>query len=247
MVMCGKLNWRGPDHMLSDVRPGTLNPFTRMLQEAFENMMRSIMFCLPGYIVSFDSETQLAQVQCSIEKVLIGKDSSIKIPVIDNVPVHFSGSNGWYYWHEIQPGCEGLIIFSQRALDTWIETGNVSVPHDLRMFSEKDAQFIPGFRTKPGAIPNFKNEGMGMSDYSGNSFIHIKEGSIDIETTTLNINADINHTGDRDQVGNSDVNGNVSNNGTLENNGVDVGSTHTHSGSPTAPTGSVSPTGEPIP
>lgn len=204
--------------------PGRHNPFTRLTREAFNSMARSMMVCLPGHVVSFDEDNQLAQVQCGIQRVREG--SGVDIPIIENVPVQFSGNDAWYFWHEITEGTEGLIMFSQRASDLWVERGGIIKPHDLRMFSESDAFFIPGCRSKPGSIPSFKNEGIGMSDYTGSEFIHMKPGSIDIETGTLNINADVNTTGE------------------LNNNGKNVGDTHTHGGSPTAPSGPQTPTGE---
>lgn len=198
------------------------------------------MFCLPGYVVAFDPETQLAQIQCSIQKVLLDTNTGVTIPIIENVPVHFPGNDEFYLWHEIKPDCEGLVLFSQRALDEWINSGSVKKPHDLRMFSEKDAIFIPGVRSKPGAITGFKNEGIGLSNYDGDSFIHVKESGIDIQTATLNITAQTNITGA------TDIQGNFSTDGTFTNNGKDVGSTHKHDGSPTAAIGPKSPTGEPL-
>lgn len=217
-------------------RPGRKNPLTKLLTEAFDNLMRSVMICLPGHVVSFDEKTQLAQVQCGIQRVING--SGVSISILENVPVHFSGSDGWYFWHEISEGTEGIILFSQRAMDLWIERGGVVKPHDLRMFSESDAFFVPGIRSKAGPIPAFKNEGIGMSDYSGANFIHVKNGSIDIKTDTLNMECNVTHDGNMNRTGDTSLTGGVT------NNGKDIGDTHKHDGSPTAPTGPKSPTGE---
>lgn len=211
--------------MLLDNKPGVLNPLTKMVYESFESLMRSIMFCLPGYIVSFNSSNQLAQVQVGIKKVIVSTGAEVSMPVINNVPVHFPGSNGWYMWHEVQKGDEGMLIFSQRSMDSWIETGKENLPKDLRMFSEKDAVFVPGFRTKPGSIPGFINSGIGMSNYSATSFVHITESEISIKSSVLNVEANTNFTGQ------------------VTANGKRIDDTHTHDGSPTAATGPKSPTG----
>lgn len=213
--------------------PGDQNPLTSAITSVFESLMRSVMVCLPGHVVSFDPSNQLAVVQCGVQRVADGE--GVDIPIIENVPVKFSGDGEWYFWHQITEGTEGVVLFSQRAIDLWIERGGVIKPHDLRMFNESDAFFIPGIRSKVGAIQGFKNEGVGMSNASGTEYIHLKQGVIEVKTGELNIEAATNIVGD------------VATEGALTNDNINVGSDHKHDGSPTAPTGPKSPTGEPLP
>lgn len=221
--------------------PDGQNPLSFLLRQAFDSLLRSMMVCLPGKVVLFDAGNQTAQVECGIQRIIDGQ--GVTIPVIENVPVHFAGSDQWYFWHEVKPGTEGLIHFSQRAIDLWIERGGPVKPHDTRMFSAEDAFFVPGVRSRPGKIPNFTNQGIGMSDYAGQNFIHVKDGSIDIKTTTLNINATtINENGNVTHQGNMTRTGDTALTGGLTNNGKDVGGTHKHSG--VTPGGGQS--GEPI-
>lgn len=214
---------------MKPTRPGEHNPLTMALTEAFESLMRSMMFCLPGKVLSFNPDDQTAQVECGIQRVI--GDQGITIPVIENVPVKFAGDGEWYFWHQVKPGTEGLIHFSQRAIDTWLDQGGPAKPHDTRMCSAEDAFFVPGIRSRPGKIPNFKNEGVGMSDYDGSTFIHLTPGQIDITAATLNINAATNIKGV------TDINGDVSTTGALKNNGINVGSTHKHPYTWTDPAG----------
>lgn len=164
-------------------RPSRSNPMTQMLEQAFSQLMRQAMFCLPGKIVSFDPETQLAQVECGIQRIVAGQGETIS--VIENVPVCFSGDGQWYFFHQIVPGeTEGLIHFSQRAMDAWIEQGGPVAPHENRIMDESDAIFVPGVRSKPGAIPNFKNDGAGISNYAGDNFVHLKDsGDAELKIT----------------------------------------------------------------
>ncbi len=163
--------------------PGDQNPFTFMLEQALDSLLRQAMFTLPGRVTAFDPATQLASVECGIQRVVNGR--GMTIPVIENVPVCFAGDNQWYFFHQITPGeTEGLIHFSQRAIDTWIDQGGPVAPHDLRILSEKDAFFVPGVRSQPGAIPNFKNDGAGLSDYDGTNYLHFKaSGDVEAECT----------------------------------------------------------------
>jgi len=176
--------------------PGQRNPLTYMMEVGVDGILRQMMFCLPGKILAFDASAQLAQIQCGIQRVVNGE--GVTIPVIENVPVQFAGDGEWYFWHQITPGeTEGLIHFSQRALDTWIDQGGPVAPHETRMLSEKDAFFIPGVRARPNAIPNFKNDGAGVGNYAQDTYAHFKSsgdveivssGDVNVTGTTINLN-----------------------------------------------------------
>lgn len=157
--------------------PGRRNPLTHMLEEAFDALMRQAMFCLPGRVVAFDPATQLARVECGIQRVIDGRGATI--PVIEQVPVCFPGDNGFHLFHQITDGqTEGLIHFSQRAIDTWLEQGGPVAPHETRVLSEEDAFFVPGVRSKPGAISAFKNDGVGLSNDSGSHYVHVRADGV---------------------------------------------------------------------
>lgn len=184
--------------------PGNDNPLGFMLDEAFNGVLRGLMVCLPGRVMAFDPSTQLAQVQCGIRRIINGQPATIA--VIENVPVQFSGDGEWYLWHQITPGeTEGLLHFSQRAVDTWINSGGVTTPVDFRMFSAQDAFFAPGYRSRPGAITGFTNEGCGLSSYDGATRVHLTSGNVEITAGSVNIASS-----------------------SLTHNGTNIGETHVH-------------------
>lgn len=160
---------------------GQQNPLTHLASRAFDAMIAQCFFCMPGRIVAFDAETQLAQVECGIQRVVDGTPKTRAI--IPNVPVHFAGDGQFYFWHQITPGeTEGLIHFSQRAIDTWIDQGGPVAPHTRRVLAKEDAFFVPGVRSQPGKIPGFKNDGAGIGNYAGDTLVHLKaSGDIAIE------------------------------------------------------------------
>ena len=70
--------------------------------------------------------------------------------------------------------------------------------------------------------------------------------SVNVTAPNTNITGDVNITGDTVMTGNATVTGSTTLSSTVTSNGKDIGDGHSHSGSPTAPTGPVSNTGTPI-
>lgn len=203
------------------------SPLSDMLREALSSALRQLMIGLPGRVVSFNPDRQRAQIQLGIRRVLDGQP--ITLPIIGDVPVQFSGNDQWYAWHEVTVGTEGFIHFSQRAIDTWLSQGGPATPSDFRMFAAEDAFFSPGYRSNPGVIPGFVNEGCGLSSYDGSTRIHLTNGAIVITAGGSTIAID---------------GSGVSINGqSLTHNGTNVGDTHRHpiTGGSSAP----GPTGGP--
>jgi hypothetical protein len=201
-----------------------------MLNEAFNGHLRGLMVCMPGRIMAFDPETQRAQVQCGIRRLING--TPVTIPIITGVPVQFGGDNEWFFYHQITPGqTEGLIHFSQRAVDTWVNSGGVTTPVDFRMFSAKDAMFSPGYRSEPGAIPGFVNDGCGLSNYAGNVKLQLSESGVTVTvgSSVLTI----------------DENGMNFNGSSFTHNGTNVGDTHVHPQDNDSDNNSQQPTGGP--
>ena len=174
--------------MANTTRQSRKSPFANMLYRTVDTIMRQMMFCLPGRIMTFDADTQLAQVECGVQRIVNGEPRTL--PVINGVPVHFAGDGEWYFFHQITPGeTEGLIHFSQRAIDTWIDQGGPAAPHENRILSADDAFFVPGFRSRPGKIPNLPTSGAGISNYSGSVRVHAKGSGLEI-TGDVDISGD---------------------------------------------------------
>lgn len=75
------------------------------------------------------------------------------------------------------------------------------------------------------------------------------DGNIDVKApgSVVNVEAEtVNMTGDLNVAGDLTVTGSTTLGSTVTSNGKDISDTHTHSGSPTAPSGPVSDTGTPV-
>lgn len=181
----------------------------QLIRDAFFELMKNVGTSIPGQVSGFDPVTQLAQVQIGIA-TLLDTGVTVDAPPIVEVPVYQPG--GQYCVEcEIAVGDEGLVVFSQRTLDNWRETGGVVSPLPLRFHDVSDALFFPGFRSKPNALPAHQNNGIRLRNADGAQYVWLKnDGSVSISASTVDIVT-------------TDPDG-------LTHNGVNVGSTHTHTG-----------------
>ncbi len=182
---------------------------TDLFKHAFREQMKDVGTSIPGHVVSFNADTQLAQLQIGIKRTSI--DGVVYDPaILIECPIQFAGGNKFHVEHQIDPGDEGIIIFSQRCIDGWVNTGGVANNPITRFHDMNDAYFVPGIRSQPKVISGFDNNGIKLRNKSGSNFIWLKnDGTAAITIDTLNITGDIVHEGDNTQTGNLHVTGTI--------------------------------------
>lgn len=152
----------------------------QVLREAFREMMKDVATSTPGHILAFDPVTQLAQVQIGITRVDLNGASFTPPPIIET-PVYFPGG-AYHIEYQIDPLCEGNILFSQRCIDGWLQTGGVASNPIGRFHDPQDAFFLPGFRSLVGKLPAFQNNGIRISNKAGTQYAWLKNDN----TITMN-------------------------------------------------------------
>ena len=111
---------------------GYLSPEERaaLKQEIFI----SLHCALPGNVVSFDPETQTAEVQPAV------KLGSMHWPLLSDVPVFMPVP------FAVHPGDACLVVFSDVDIDAWMENGEVQEPKSARKHSLSDGFAFVGFK-----------------------------------------------------------------------------------------------------
>ena len=116
---------------------------TELLEQAKENAMMDVRVSMPARIVSFDPATKTAQVEICMQMV-DDDDSAIEYPPLVDCPCLFTRGGGFHVVHPYSAGDSGLVLFSDRCLDGWFESGKTAPPMDFRVHSMSDAYFIGG-------------------------------------------------------------------------------------------------------
>ena len=111
----------------------SLSPAER---DALKRDFFSSLHCaLPGKILSFDSETQTAEIQPAV------KLGSLTYPPLSGVPVFMPVP------FEVNPGDACLVIFADIDIDAWLSSGEAEEPLSARQHSLSDGFAFIGFKT----------------------------------------------------------------------------------------------------
>ena len=227
------------------------------IKRAIANRLKNLHTALPGRIESFDPETQLAAVQPLIQRVFVDSDGREgvtieSLPLIVDVPVLFPRGGGYSITFPVKVGEECLLVFCERSIDNWHQTGDIQPPGGKRYHHLSDAVAILGLSSKPHIVPDYDSDNVFIGKDDRTVSITLKSDSIDMETqANLNIACKSVMV-----VGDMEVDGNITCAGLTESATIEAQSSlkvggkemskHVHQGSPTAAQGPQSPTGEPL-
>lgn len=196
-----------------------------MQRTAFAESMKSVYTSIPGHVLAFDPKAQRAQIQIGIQRVDINGVAWVPAPIVD-VPVQFPGDD-FVLEYEINPGCEGIVHFSQRCIDGWKQTGGTADNPAARFHNQQDAMFVPGIRSLPNIIKGFSNNGIKLRNEDGSQYAWLKnDGSLAFGNSSGAINI-----GPDGSVNLTNGSGNVqlTADGKFIINGIEFG-THRHTG-----------------
>lgn len=120
-----------------------------------------------GTIQSFDKLNQTATVLVNFQKIIRGvnplnnvagsSDMLVDYPTLVNVPIIFLNGGGGYLTFPITAGDTCLLLFCDRDMDVWLDTGQVAPPNSDRVHDINDAVALVGIR-------DFQNVLSGYSD-----------------------------------------------------------------------------------
>ncbi len=244
-----------------------------VVKKGFEEGIKDLHTSLPGIIQTFDPATQLASIQPAIKRIFIARESEEDIlipsdlPLLINVPIIYPRGGGFSLTFPVKQGDECLLVFCERSIDNWHQFGGVKDPIARRFHSLSDAVAYVGLSSLVNKVPNYNANDTELKSDNGNVIFTIREDGTSTLKSTVSVTID---TPETTMTGNLTVNGNTKIDGTLEvdgkvtanddlevalasilsatvtSNSKDISDTHSHAGSPTAPSGAQSNTGNPV-
>lgn len=184
-----------------------------------------------GEIVSFDPETQTAEVQVKMSFLLNGEIKEYPL-LLDCPCIILAGGQGSVTF-PIQAGDSCLVLFNDRDMDNWYSSGQTMPPRTDRLHDFSDAIALVGLRNKQNQISGYFAQGTEIK-YAG-STIKLQDGKVTVTngTSTVEMNSgNVTVTAETVTITSPVVafSGSVSIAGGLTVQDKDIGPNHKHSG-----------------
>lgn len=167
---------------------------TEIFDLNLEEAKANIRVSMPGKIKSFDPET----VTCVVEVSTFGRtaivsegstsvDRTTKVdvmyPLILDAPVIFPRGGGCTLTFPVKEGDECLLIFTDRCIDFWWQSGDTQSVTRGRMHDFSDAFVIPGPQSQAKKISGISMTAAQLRTDDGTAFVEVSTSG-DITATT---------------------------------------------------------------
>jgi len=203
-----------------------VNSFSESLRLALKGQSLITWVALPAIIQSFDPIKCTCVAQPAIQALVRQSDGTqqyVNIPLLVDVPVCFPNAGIFILSFPVMNGDEALVIFSDRCIDNWWNSGGIQPQvtsqgvGELRFHDLSDGFAFIGPFSKPNVPANISTNTVQLRTKDGATYLEI-DGS-----GNCNIKANVNITG------NLVVSGTTTGTGDGQFNGIHV-SAHHHPG-----------------
>lgn len=204
--------------MDSNQRPVVPPSSGDVLGGAMRQAMRAINCVQIGTIEAFDPETQLANISIAMKQVKDvfenGTRTLQEYPLLMECPVVTLFGGVDFLSMPVTKGDNCIVLFNDREIDNWLNSGDGQAPTTFRMHDISDAFAIVGIRPLTNSIVGFLANGIRLSHGGGSSQLDLTEGLIQ---TVANL---FLHNGSLQVLGNAVIEGTLTANVVNAGNGA---------------------------
>ena len=143
-------------------------------------IMSAMRVSMPAIIQSFDPDAVTAVVQPAIkgaEQDESGVQVSVNLPLLVDVPVVFPRGGGCTLTFPVKEGDECLVIFADRCIDFWWQSGGIQEPVDGRMHDLSDAFCIVGPQSQAKKIGGISTSAVELRSDDGGTKLSLNPAS----------------------------------------------------------------------
>lgn len=136
---------------------------------------------MPGIVVSYNAEAQTCVIQPAIQGQQLspqGEWTNYTLKPCQDCPVIFPSGGGYTATFPIVPGDEGILVFGQRCIDAWWQSGGVQPQAELRMHDPSDGFFIPGARSQANKLTNVSTSAYQLRNNDGSVALEVGAAAI---------------------------------------------------------------------
>lgn len=186
------------------------------MRSLLDRTLANVHTCCPGIIDHFYPESQTVQVKPAIHKLFFpdGEEARwVELAPLVDVPVISLAGAGYALTFPIRSGDECLLLFAERAIDNWYQTGEASEPPVMRRHDSADAFALVGIRSQGRLIASYNTEEVELRSLNGQTRIRLSEsgaiylqqgntqiqmsgGQVTINASTVHIEGQLTVSGD---------------------------------------------------
>ena len=114
----------------------------------------------------------------------------VALPLLYDVPVVIPTAGGWSLTLPIQVGDECMAVFSDAALDSWLQAGGTdNAPISQRRHSLSDAMAVFGLRSTPNGLQNYSLDSAQLRNDDSSVVIDLADGQITVTAPSVTVYA----------------------------------------------------------
>ena len=168
------------------------NQLKQVLPFCFSQELKNVHTIAPGIVRGYHARTKRASVQIALNMIVsidgtLDNLKSMARPVILDVPVCHPSGGGYVVHLPLREPDPVILFFSERGIETFKETFDVSDPPIDAIFAERDAIAYPGF----GALEiSPATDGLTVQTEDGGTYISVKPGDIVIRASRITLQGD---------------------------------------------------------
>lgn len=147
-----------------------------------------------GTIQAFDPVKQTATVQFvdkQVQNAFSIAERLFDLAPVTDCPVVIVSGGGGFVNVPITIGDECVVLFNDRDIDLWLQTGGIQKPNSKRTHSWSDAIALVGVFSAVKSLQNYESTSLGLQ-YKGSKIFIKQDGSIEIDAQsniTINSNS----------------------------------------------------------
>lgn len=149
-------------------------------QAQIDNTLLDVHTALPAIVISFDAEERTIKAQPTIQRTFSdgqGLSGDMNLPPCVDVPVVFPMGGGYELTFPVKEGDECLLIFAERCIDGWFDSGEPTPPADFRQHDLSDAFAIVGVRSLANKQPVWTG---GVELHGNGNHVRIDDSSVEL-------------------------------------------------------------------
>lgn len=148
----------------------------KVIQTAIDSALKEVHTCLPAVVTKVSGQT--IEAQPTIQRKISGE--LVNIPLLVDVPLRYQKTSKFSITFPVDIGDHVMIIFSERSIDTWLLSGEIQAPGDIRKHSLSDGFAIPMMYPNTDEVPDFDSTNLQIKTASGSGVTLTPGGDIEL-------------------------------------------------------------------